>query len=103
MEDFFPRFQGETCAQMQTRVKLLEGDADVDHTQTIGRDTVKLLGDISPQGFGTPVYHTRNLFTWGFTMVFIKKLTPFCLKRYHGGYKYFYTVILFVIQTSEMK
>ena len=32
------------------------GDADVDHTQTIGGDTVKLLGDISPPGFGTPAF-----------------------------------------------
>ena len=29
---------------MHTRVKLLGGNADVDHTQTIGGDTVKLLG-----------------------------------------------------------
>ena len=35
---FFPRIQVETCAQMQTRVKLVGGggDADVDHTQIIG-------------------------------------------------------------------
>ena len=49
MEHFFPRIRVETCAQMQTRVKLLERDAQVDHTQIIGGDTVKLLGDISPQ------------------------------------------------------
>ena len=36
MEDFFPRIQVKTCAQMQTRVKLLGGDADVDHAQIIG-------------------------------------------------------------------
>ena len=29
----------DTYAHMQTRVKLLGGDADVDHTQTIGDDT----------------------------------------------------------------
>ena len=29
-------------------------DADVDHTQIIGGDTVKLLRRISPLGFGTP-------------------------------------------------
>ena len=36
--------------------QIIEGYADVDHTQTIGGDTVKLLGDISPSlpGFGTP-------------------------------------------------
>ena len=39
--------------------KLLE-DADVDHSQTIGEDTAKLLGGIyppSPPGFGTPGYY----------------------------------------------
>ena len=58
MEHFFPRIQVEACAQIQTRVKLLGGDADVDNTQIIGGDTVKLLGGyISPSspGFGTPV------------------------------------------------
>ena len=33
------------------------GDGDVDHTQTIGGDTVKVLGGIYPAippGFGTP-------------------------------------------------
>ena len=29
-------------------------DADVDHTQTIGGNTVKLLGDMFPLGFRTP-------------------------------------------------
>ena len=48
MELFFRRIQVDTYAQMHTRVKLLGGDADVDHSQTIGGDTVKLLGDIFP-------------------------------------------------------
>ena len=42
---------------MHTRVKLLEGIADVDHTQIIGGDTVKLLGGIYlpiPPGFRHP-------------------------------------------------
>ena len=30
------------------------GDADVDHTQTIGRDTVKLFGGYIPPGFRHP-------------------------------------------------
>ena len=34
------------------------GDADVDHTQTIGGDTVKLLGDISPR-VSAPLVVTR--------------------------------------------
>ena len=55
MEHFFPEIQVDTYTQMHTRVKLL-GDAYVDHTQTIKRDAVKLLGDISPPGIGTPDY-----------------------------------------------
>ena len=35
-------------------VKLLGGDEDVDHTQTIGGDTVKLLGGYIPPGFRHP-------------------------------------------------
>ena len=37
---------------------MIEGDADVDHTQIIAGDTVKLLGGYIPlsfPGFGTPV------------------------------------------------
>ena len=30
------------------------GDADVDHTQIIGGDKAKLLGEYIPPGFGTP-------------------------------------------------
>ena len=29
-------------------IQIIGGDADVDHSQTIGRDTAKLLGDLSP-------------------------------------------------------
>ena len=45
---FFPRIQVDTYAQMHTRVKLLGRDADIDHTQTIGGDTVNLLGGYIP-------------------------------------------------------
>ena len=41
---------------MQTRVNFFAGDADVDHTQIIEGDTVKLLGGYippSPPSFGT--------------------------------------------------
>ena len=41
--------------------QIIEGDADVHHTQTTGGDTAKLLGDISPPGFGTPVGNQRLL------------------------------------------
>ena len=57
MEHFFPRIQVDTYAQMHTRVKLLGGKQDVDHTQTIAGDTVKLLGEIYPpipSGFRHP-------------------------------------------------
>ena len=42
----FSRVQVDTYPQMHTRVKSLRGMQDVDHTQTIGGDTVKLLGGI---------------------------------------------------------
>ena len=58
MERFFPRIQVETCAQMHTRVKLLGGCRCRPYSNYWG-DTVKLLGDISPPGFGTPVSMTR--------------------------------------------
>ena len=52
---FFLQIQVDTDAQMHTTVKLL-GDADVDHTQTIGGVCSEIIGgDISPPGFGTPV------------------------------------------------
>ena len=41
MEHFFPRIQVKTYAQMHTGVKLLGKNADEDHTQIIGGDTVK--------------------------------------------------------------
>ena len=53
-EHFFPRIQVGICAQMHTRVKILGEDADVDHTQIIGGDTVKLLWGIYPPGFWHP-------------------------------------------------
>ena len=59
MEHFFPRIQVDTCVQMFTRVKLLRGDADVDHTQTIGGIQSNYWGGYippSPLGFGTPAY-----------------------------------------------
>ena len=45
---FFPRIEVETCAQMHTRVKLLEGMQIEDHTQIIGGDAVKILGEVYP-------------------------------------------------------
>ena len=59
MEHFFARIQVETCVQMHTRVKLLEGM----QMKTI----LKLLGGIqsnyippSPPGFGTPGHNVAT-------------------------------------------
>ena len=77
MEHFFPQIQMKTKKRFSPKIEhffspissghlhsdahpsqIIGGDADVDHTQTIGGDTAKLLvGYIppSPPGFGTPV------------------------------------------------
>ena len=76
MEYFFPQIQVKTKKKKKVFTKnrtlfspnssghlrsdahqsqIIGGDADVDHTQTIGGDAVKLLGGyIPPMGFGTP-------------------------------------------------
>ena len=41
-EHFFPKIYTLRC----TPIQILGGDADVDHSQTIGGDTAKLLGGI---------------------------------------------------------
>ena len=45
---FFPRIQVQTCAQMH----IFGGDVGEDHTQILGRDTVKLLGGYIPPPLG---------------------------------------------------
>ena len=50
---FSPNSGGDLCSDAH-QSQIIGGDADVDLTQIIGGDTVKLLGDISPPGFGTP-------------------------------------------------
>ena len=47
---------------MQTRVKLLGVDADVDHTQIIWGDTVKLLGGYTPHPprVSAPLYANKE-------------------------------------------
>ena len=58
---FFPEFKWTPTLRCTPEPNYW-GDANVDHTQTIGGDTVKLLegGYIfpSPPGFGTPVYYS---------------------------------------------
>ena len=57
MERFFPPNSSGHLRSNAHQSKIIGGDADVDQTQTIGGDTVKLLGGYippSPLGFGTP-------------------------------------------------
>ena len=62
MEHFFsPNSSGHLRSDAH-QSQIIGGDADVDHTQTIGGDTVKLLGGIyPPPGFGTPGYYCISL------------------------------------------
>ena len=58
MEHFFSPNSGGDLRSDAHQSQIIGGDANVDHTQIIGRDTVKLLGGgyIPPSlpGFGTP-------------------------------------------------
>ena len=54
---FFPRIQVRTCRSDAHQRQIIVGDTDVDHTQIIGEDAVKIFGGYippSPPGFGTP-------------------------------------------------
>ena len=56
MEHFFsPNSSGHLCSDAH-QCQIIGWDADVDHTQTIGGDTVKLLGGYIPHppGFWHP-------------------------------------------------
>ena len=56
MEHFFsPISSGHLLSNAQ-QSQIIGGEADVDHTQTIGGNTAKLLGGYTPipPGFGTP-------------------------------------------------
>ena len=57
---FSPNSSGDLRSDAN-QSQIFGGDADVDHTQIIEGDTVKLLGGYiptSPPGFGTPVAGT---------------------------------------------
>ena len=57
---FFPEFKWTPTLRCTPESNYWGWDADVDHTQTIGGDTVKLLGGIYPPippGFRRPWYH----------------------------------------------
>ena len=59
IEHFFPKFT-LSC----TPIQIIGGEADVDHSQTIGGDTAKLLGEIYPipPGFRHPCKHISHYF-----------------------------------------
>ena len=59
MENFFSRIQVGDQHSDADQSQIIGGDADVDNTQIIRGNTVKLLGGIyptSPSGFGTPAF-----------------------------------------------
>ena len=64
MEHFFSLNSGGDLRSDAHQSQIIGGDADVDHTQIIGGDTVKLLGGyippIPPPGFGTPGHPTEE-------------------------------------------
>ena len=57
IEHFFPEFKWTPALRCTPESNYWGGDADVDHTQTIGGIQSNYLGGIyppSPPGFGTP-------------------------------------------------
>ena len=58
MEHFFPRNSGGDLRSDAHQNQIIGGDADVDHTQIIGGDTVKLLGGVYPPRFSAPLAST---------------------------------------------
>ena len=56
MEHFFsPNSSGRLRSDVH-QSQIIGGYADVDHTQSIGEDTVKLLGGIYPPLVSAPLY-----------------------------------------------
>ena len=81
MEHFFsPNSSGHLRSDAHQN-QIIGGDANVDHTQTIGGDTVKLLGGYipPPPGFGTPDFSCKTNEILG-----IEK-TGFIWKLYEGN------------------
>ena len=63
MEHFFPPNSSGNLRSDANQRQISGGDADVDHTQIIGGDRVKLLGGYvppSPPGFGTSALETSS-------------------------------------------
>ena len=71
---FSPNSRGDLRSDAH-QSQIIGGDANVDHTQIIGRVTVKLLGDISspspPGGFGTPGFNCVQNVRFCFLVVLI--------------------------------
>ena len=53
-EHFFSPILSGDLRSDALQSQIIGGDADVDHTQIIGGDTVKLLGGVCPPGFWHP-------------------------------------------------
>ena len=79
MEHFFsPNSSGHLPSDAH-QSQIIGGDADVDHTQTVGGIQSSYWGDISPPGFGTPGCNVRNLTNTTFFTIFnCAKIIFFC-------------------------
>ena len=60
MEHFFSPNSGGDLRSDAYQSQIIGGDADVDHTQIIGGDTVKLLEGCIPPGFRHPCLLAYN-------------------------------------------
>ena len=68
MEHFFSPISSGHLRSDAHQSQSIGADADLDHIQTIGWDTVKLLKDIlppSPSGFGTPGFRPAPFMNLG--------------------------------------
>ena len=60
MEHFFSPNSSGHLRWDAHQSQIIGGDADVDHTQTIGWDTANLLGGIHPPLVSAPLYRDRS-------------------------------------------
>ena len=75
---FFPS-SSEDLRSDADQCQIIGGDADVDHTQIIGWDTVKLLGGYIPYPPFPPGFSTsgRNGFIWFFPSLYLRLASNF--------------------------
>ena len=74
MERFFPRNSGGELRSDAHQSQIIGGNADVDHSQIIGGDTVKLLGGYIPPSppASAPLYRIILIYSRTFqTLIFI--------------------------------